>query len=101
MKNITLLTCFLYSSVCFSQNKLQYANFIQTDTAVKWAAIYTSYINLTPANPNFNIRNFYTNKLKEQPVTSYQEDNSTFTVSPVKINYADYKTGLKAVAYDP
>lgn len=91
----------LYSGVCFSQSKLPYANFVQTDTAVKWAAIYTSYINLTPVNPNFNIRNFYINKLKEQPGTAYREDNSGFTVSPVKVTYADYKAGLKAKTYDP
>jgi hypothetical protein len=91
MRKTTLLISLCYSSFSFAQNKIEYANFIQTDTAVKWAAIYTSYVNLTPVNPNFNIRNFYINKLKQLPVKAYLQDSLLFTVTPVEISYSDLK----------
>ena len=63
-------------------------------------AIYNSYVNLTPANPNFNIRNFYVNKLKQQGATAYREDGISFAVTPVKINYAGFISTIKPVNYN-
>jgi hypothetical protein len=90
----------LSSNICFSQIKIEYANFIQTDTAVKWAAVYNSYVNLTPVNPNFNIRNFYVDKLKQQGAIAYNQDNSAFSVMPVRLNYELYKASIKEVNFD-
>ena len=90
----------LFSNISFAQNKMEYANFIQTDTAVKWAAVYSSYVNLTPVNPNFNLRNFYVSKLKQQGATAYVQDNASFSVTPVRLTYDQYKAGIKAVNYD-
>jgi hypothetical protein len=95
------LALLLYTNFCFSQNKLEYANLIQTDTVVKWAAIYSSYLNLTTPNPNFNIRNFYVNKLKQGGAIAYNEVNGAFAVTPQKISYADYIAAIKSTNYDP
>ncbi len=100
MKRLFTLSLLFYASICFGQEKMEYANFIQTDTSVKWAAIYNSYVNLTPANPNFNIRNFYINKLKKKDLTAYREDNSAFAVTPVTISYDQYRMSIRAVDYD-
>ena len=100
MKKFLSLLLFFYSNFCLAQNKMEYANFIQTDTSVKWAAIYTSYVNLTPVSPNFNIRNFYINKLKQSGATVYIEDQASFAVTSEKINYAQYKTTIKPVDYN-
>ena len=90
----------LTGNICFAQSKIEYANFIQTDTAVKWAAVYSSYVNLTPVNPNFNLRNFYIGKLKRQGATAYVQDNASFSVTPARLNYDQYKASIKAVNYD-
>ena len=95
------LPFFFCTNTSIAQQRLEYANFIQSDTAIKWAAIYNSYINLTPANPNFNIRNFYVNKLKRQGSTAYWEDTAAFTVSPRHIDYNEFRSAIKKVAYDP
>ena len=95
MRKLTLLISLCYSSFCFAQNKIEYANFIQTDTAVKWAAIYTSYVNLTPANPNFSIRNFYINKLKQGTIKAYLQDSLSFAVTPIDVSNSDYKKDMK------
>ncbi len=95
-----LLSFLLYTSASIAQQRIEYANFIQTDTAVKWAAIYNSYVNLTPANPNFNIRNFYVNKLKRQTVTAYLEDSAAFAVTSNSISYNEYRSSIKKVDYD-
>lgn len=98
-KYFSILPLF-YSCFCFAQSKLEYANFIQTDTSVKWAAIYNSYVNLTPVSPNFNLRNFYLNKLKQQGVTNYLIDTTAFRVTPVRINYEEYILTAQRVNYD-
>jgi hypothetical protein len=90
----------LYTSSSLAQSRMEYANFIQTDTAVKWAAIYSSYADLSTVNPNFNIRNFYINKLKQQGATAYMEDSISFAVTPVRIYYAQYKEAIKPITYD-
>ena len=96
--SILLLCC---SAFCFAQNRIEYANFIQSDTTVKWAAVYTSYVNLTPVNPNFSIRNFYVNKLKQQGATAYTEGENAFAVTSSKIDYSKYVEGMKKVDYVP
>ena len=101
MKKNLLIILLCSPAFCFAQQKLEYANFIQTDTAIKWAAVYNSYVNLTTVNPNFNIRNFYINKLKKQGAVAYQEEDGVFAVTPVKTNYTDYVAGFKKVDYDP
>jgi len=90
----------LYTASGFAQSRMEYANFIQTDTAVKWAAIYSSYVDLSTVNPNFNIRNFYVSKLKQQGALTYLEDANSFAVTPVRINYAQYKESIKPADYD-
>ena len=99
VKKLTLIFL-LFSNMCLAQSKIEYANFIQTDTAVKWAAVYNSYVNLTPVNPNFNLRNFYVGKLKQQGATAYFQDNASFSVTPATLNYNQYKASIKAVTYD-
>jgi|GEM_PF-2498724 len=94
-----LLPCLLCVNICFSQQPIEYANFIKSDTAVKWAAVYNSYVNLTPANPKLSIRNFYVNKLKKQGATAYIEDSASFTVTPTHINYNDYISSIKPISY--
>jgi hypothetical protein len=100
MVNRLIVIFLLFSNICLAQSKIEYANFIQTDTAVKWAAIYNSYVNLTPVNPNFNLRNFYAGKLKQQGARAYLQDNASFSVSPVRLDYDQYKAGIKAVNYN-
>ena len=94
VKKLTLIFL-LFSNLCLAQSKIEYANFIQTDTAVKWAAVYDSYINLTTVNPNFNIRNFYVNKLKGLGATAYIQDSTSFSVTPLRLNYEQYKASIK------
>jgi len=95
-----LLLCLFFANISIAQQRIEYANFIQTDTAIKWAAVYNSYVNLTPANPNFNIRNFYVNKLKKQGANAYIEDTAAFAVTSTSINYNDYKSSIKKVDHD-
>ena len=92
-----LLLCFLSAEICEAQQRIEYANFIQSDTAVKWAAIYDSYVNLTPANPSFSIRNFYINKLKKQGASAYMEDSTALAVTPRQITYSDYKSSINPI----
>lgn len=95
-KKLTALLL-LIGNFCFAQSKIEYANFIQTDTAVKWAAVYSSYINLTPVNPNLNLRNFYISKLKQQGAMAYFQDSGSFSVSPVRLNYDQFKATIYSV----
>lgn len=95
-KKITAILL-LVSNLCFAQSRIEYANFIQTDTAVKWAAVYSSYVNLTPVNPNFNLRNFYASKLKQQGATAYLQDSTSFSVTPVRLNYEQFKATIHPV----
>jgi hypothetical protein len=97
-----LSTLLLIASLsCFAQNRVEYANSIQGDTSVKWAAIYNSYINLTPANPNFNIRNFFVNRMKKTALPVYKEDPASFAVLTTSMNYEQFKMGMKATDHDP
>lgn len=100
MVNRLTVIFLLLSNICFAQSKIEYANFIQTDTAVKWAAIYSSYVNLTPINPNFNIRNYYVSKLKQQGATAFLQDSASFSVIPVRLNYDQFKASIKPVNRD-
>lgn len=86
----------------FSQNKIEYANFIQTDTAIKWAAIYSSVVNLTPVNPNFNISNFYFNKFKKDKIRTYTTDSFSFAVYPTITRYSSLMNSLPSsyIQYD-
>jgi len=95
-----LLPCSLLVNICFAQQRIEYANFIQTDTAIKWAAVYSSYVNLTPINPNFSIRNFYMNKLKKQGAITYLEDTAAFAVVTASVNYDQFKAGIKKMNYN-
>ena len=90
MKRLLLCAVTFYSCSSFSQTSFQYANFIQTDTAVKWAAIYNSYVNLTPANPNFDIRNFYLKKLEAGNIKAYKEDNVALSVTPYGLSNTSF-----------
>ena len=90
------LSLFTFSTISFSQNKIEYANFIQTDTAIKWAAIYNSVVNLTPVNPNFNINNFYFNKIRKRRLQTYTIDSVAFAVSRNKTTYEEL---LKNISY--
>ena len=101
MRKLLSILLLLFAFSGFAQNKLEYANFIQKDTAVKWAAIYNSYINLSTVNPNFNLRNFYVNKLKQGTVKAYTEDITAFAVTAQQMNYEQYKASLKPVNYNP
>ncbi|MBL0355398.1 MAG: hypothetical protein IPP72_00240 [Chitinophagaceae bacterium] len=76
---------------------VSYADFIQKDTAVKWAAIYNSYVNLTPVNPSFSIRDFYLEKLKKGKVKAYVEVDSTLKAKVVNITHADVIKNLKYI----
>ncbi len=100
MKKLFSILPLLYTGFCFSQNTIEYANFIQTDTSVKWAAVYHSYVSLTPVNPNFSTRNYYLKKLNRQGATAYLEDTVSFAVTPLKISYAEYLSTIKPVNYD-
>ncbi|NOT90800.1 hypothetical protein [Ferruginibacter sp.] len=100
MKKKILFFLLVYINVCFSQTTLQYANFIQTDTSVKWAAIYNSFINLTPANPNFNIRNFYFKKSQTNSIKAYSEDSLMLSVYPYELNNNAFLQNKKTVDYD-
>ncbi|MGG9964548.1 hypothetical protein [Ferruginibacter sp. SUN106] len=101
MKKLFPVFLFFYASNCFAQQPLQYANFVQTDTAVKWAAVYNSYINLTTTNPNFSISNYYLKKLQSGSISAYTEDSVMLAVTPVSINENDYIKTKKAIAYNP
>lgn len=96
------LTIFLLCSCifCAAQQKIPYANFIQTDTAIKWAAICNSYINLTPSNLNFSIRDFYIEKLKKGYLKTYIEDSPYLKVTPVEISYQDVIKNINYKPYD-
>lgn len=100
MKKLILLTSLFYSGSGFAQTRIEYADFLQTDTAIKWAAVYTSYMNLAPVNPNFNIRNFYFNKLKQQGAVAYTEDSSAFAVYARHINYPHFISTVQKAGYD-
>ena len=91
------LLSFLFANICIAQQRIEYANFIKTDTAIKWAAVYNSYVNLTPANPSFSIRNFYINKLRKQGVTAYIDDSTALAVTPINITYSDYRSSIRPV----
>ncbi len=84
----------ILTTLSFSQNKIEYANFIQGDTAIKWAAIYNSYVNLTPANPNFNLSNYFFNKLQNSPVKAFKETKENLSVIPYEITYKDLVSNL-------
>lgn len=79
-KNIVALLFFLIIGFSAFSQRLEYGNFLQTDTAIKWSAVYHSILDLTPVNPNFNIQLFYLRKSREGTVTTYEEDSVGFAV---------------------
>ncbi|GAB2820240.1 hypothetical protein [Ferruginibacter profundus] len=101
MKKLLPVLVFFYAGSCIAQQPLQYANFVQTDTAVKWAAIYNSYINLSASNPNFSISNYYSKKLQSGSISAYIEDSVMLAVTPSGIDQNTFIKTRKAIPYDP
>ncbi|MBK7433826.1 MAG: hypothetical protein IPI66_07905 [Chitinophagaceae bacterium] len=100
MKKTTLLFLFFCAGKSFCQNPIPYADFVAADTGVKWAALYTSYVNLTPVNPQYDIRKFYAAKLKKSAVTSYSDDPKNNAVTSGTTNDREFINHIRAVDFD-
>ncbi len=100
-QKLSIILVFLYNGIAFAQKPEKYANFIQTDTAIKWAALYDSYVNLTPQTPNFNIRNFYINRLKAHTAAIYHHDSLLLAVSSADANFTDFTNTITKTGYNP
>jgi len=94
-------TLSILTSLSFTQNKIEYANFIQSDTSIKWAAICNYYINLTPVNPNFNLSNYFFENLKKGIIETYKENTNNFSVIPSTTTYNSLKENLVFEKYNP
>lgn len=100
MKYTALITGLIATLPGFAQQRMEYANFIQTDTAVKWAAVHSSYLNVTVANPNFDINRFYASKFKKGDVAVYSEDAAGFAVNKMFLGNAEFRKIKRSFYYD-
>ena len=97
---LSFIALFFTTSI-IAQNQQEYANFIQTDTAVKWAVIYHSFMDLTPKNENYSIRNFYQKKLNQAGAISYLEDSTAMAATPQLIQEKEFNTAKQPAVFDP
>lgn len=100
MKNMTLIAVLMSALPCQAQQRMEYANFIQTDTAVKWAALHSSYLNVTVANPNFDINRYYASKFRKGAAAIYSEDASGFAVNRLPMVNANFSKLKRSYEYD-
>ncbi|UEG49252.1 hypothetical protein LK994_11480 [Ferruginibacter lapsinanis] len=100
-KLFSIIALLFLTKISISQEKIDYADFIQTDTGVKWAAIGNYYINLTPVNPNFNLSNYFFNKLKKASLIAYRDSDKDLSVTRYNVNYNDIISGRVFEKNDP
>lgn len=100
MKYLNLLVVFFIFSAASAQTTSSYADFIQNDRDIKWCAIYSSYINVTPVHPKYDINRFYLNKFNRQAVRTYTEIPEQFSVSPKLSRRTDLEKSFTTVPYD-
>lgn len=88
---------FLQSLKLFSQETIPYGDFIEKDTAIKWAAESDQIFDLTPKTSRFSIKNRLINKLNNEGLFVYIIDTNNRTVAKelaTKINYKTFQSSF-------
>jgi hypothetical protein len=79
------------------QEQLSFARFIKTDTAIKWAGIYDSYINL---GSGYDLRKYYQNKPDKNAAFFYNEAENGRVVIPVKLTIGELQRNATRFIFD-
>jgi hypothetical protein len=94
MKVIIISLIFIIPLNTFAQ--IPYTDFIQTDTAIQWAAEYNQILNITPKVSRFGIRNILLTKLmRGECIDNY----TTNADGAFKSSFCLKDTGLNHLAY--
>ncbi|HMG82219.1 MAG TPA: hypothetical protein VK559_04220 [Ferruginibacter sp.] len=79
---IALLSLFTFSIQAFSQSQPSYADFLQKDAKIQWAAEYDQLIEITPLVKKFGITEILSKQIqKNGAVVNYHIENGTLTRS--------------------
>ena len=92
MKFILLIAILTYCSNSFSQTRLEYGDFIQTNDNIKWAAETDALLNLMPKTAKYSLKNLYLKKLKDSGIISYQINSDRYSVTQVKLTFNQFNT---------
>jgi hypothetical protein len=95
MKKLLLTFFFLYSCNCFSQTRLEYGDFVQSDNNITWAAETDVYLNIAAKTPRYSIKNWYLQKMRDSGIIAYRLNEDGFSVSPYKLNQRNFDTANK------
>jgi len=91
MKRLPLFLAFLYCCNSFSQIRLEYGDFIQTNNNIKWAAETDALLNLMPKTAKYSVKNFYLKKLKESSIKVYKTNSDKYSVTSTTLTANTFK----------